>query len=280
LSELIRSFTESSKDEIFGLVVLSAFALSLWMIFHKSVVSQFAIVWTIAGLRLVLLVWWTRAFSFLNTVASLDASADLVFLLVLLLATLARGFLELLQLSLALGTQSGQALLFGVTPGLELGALFLVGRATAVEQGTLTVADGLLLGAAVQGLVLALVIKTSVLSLTRLVMLSILWWEGETRDGLLDASLELLLHGFAEGLSAFTTFGPVSVMLATSSALFASVAFSTLGCWWSASVAGVTSINFGFHGFEFGLLLFFSFLVAFVHARVEVLELGGTVLSY
>lgn len=55
-------------------------------------------------------------------------------------------------------------------------------------------------------------------------------------------------------------------------------AFLTFGRW-SAAVAGITGVELGFEGGEFGLFISFGFLMASFQTLVEVLELGRTILS-
>jgi hypothetical protein len=266
---------------IFGLVMLSTFALalSLGVILHKGVISQLAIIFAIARFLLLLSPWWSGSLSVIDTLALGDTGAQLVDLLVLLLTAFAGSFVELFHLSLALGTQSSLAFLFGIASSLELGFHLGFGGATAVPQGTFALANGLLVSATIQTLVLVLVVESVTFPAVWFVMLAILWWQSEARDGLLDTSFKLGLHGFTQGLPAFATLRVVSTFFTTGTAAVTIVLLlGSLG-WRSASVAGIASIDFAFDGREFGLSRSFALLVAVFHTLVEFFEFGRAVLG-
>lgn len=252
------------------------------MIRNESVISQLAIVLVVA--RLLLLSSLALALPFWNTAAGGDGGADCGGFLAYLLTALASGFLELLQLSLAVGAQSGQAGLFGVAAGLEVSSLFGVGGGVSGEQGAFAVADGLFVGAAFQGLVFSLVVGTPVVPVTTM-GLAILRRQGDA--GLFQAGFELALQGILQGLSAFAagaataafaagaTTGTATSTTAGTTAGTTGAAFALLARWRrGTAVAGVAGIELRFQGLEFGLEVGRVFLVTVLHARAEVLELS------
>lgn len=251
--------------------------LSFRVILDESVISQLAVVLIVA--RLLLLALTTTTPLFLNTVAGGGARAELFGLLMLLLTALASGFLELVQLSLALGAQRGRAFLLGIASGLELSSLFCIGWAAAIEQCAFAVADSLFVGAAIQSLVIILVVETMMSTEVVLIVLTILWWEGESGHGLLDAIFEFTLESIANSLS---TFAACAILFAAGFTTGATAGTST-GCTFlllgrgSASVAGVAGIQFGLQSFPFGLVGIFGLFVTIFHALVEVFDLCGTV---
>lgn len=244
------------------------------MIRNESVISQLAIVLVVA--RLLLLSSLALALPFWNTAAGGDGGADCGGFLAYLLTALASGFLELLQLSLAVGAQSGQTGLFGVAAGLEVSSLFGVGGGVSGEQGAFAVADGLFVGAAFQGLVFSLVVGTPVVPVTTM-GLAILRRQGDA--GLFQAGFELALQGILQGLSAFTAGAATATFAAGAAAGTTAgttgAAFALLARWRrGTAVAGVAGIELRFQGLEFGLEVGRVFLVTVLHARAEVLELS------
>lgn len=251
------------------------------MVLDKSVVSQLAIIFLVARFLLLFMLLASLLLVF-NSVAGRDAGTDLVGLLVLLLAAFASGFLEFLQLRLAVGAQRGQAGLFSVAVGLEASLLLGIGRLGAVQQGAFAIANSLLLGATVQGFVVSLVVPAvgSAFVATILLVMGILLRESEARDGLLDTVFEIGFQGLSESLSAFTTSSAVAFFAAGGSAATAFTTFTFFGFGRrSASVVGVAGVEFRFQGFEFGLSGSFVLFVSVLDAFMEGVEFGGAVLS-
>lgn len=251
-----------------------AFAFAFLVVLNESVVSELAVVLFVAGFLFVFLL---RSFALLllDALTSGNTGADLDFLLTLLLSAFARGFFEIFHLSLAISAQSGQAILFGVAGGLEVGALFVLGRGAAVEDGADTLANGVFLGAACEFLIVFLVSKVFA-SFMAFSLFSGLLWEGEVRYGFLDAGFEVSLHCGTDGPSAFPALGAVTVMFAS----LVESSFVFLGFrWCSAAIVRVTSINFGLQSFEFRFFSSLGLLVAVSQTLVEGLEFSRAVKS-
>lgn len=159
----------------------------------KGVVSQLAVVLLGAARLLFLRAARVVALVFLDAIAGGDGWAGLCFLLTFLLTALARSRLEFLHLSLTIGAQGGQASLFRGAVGRELGTFLGVGGASAVQQGAFASDDGLFVGAAFQTFVFPLVLASAFFTTTRRIAFATLGREGESGNGLFDASFEFAL---------------------------------------------------------------------------------------
>lgn len=297
---------------LYYLVIMTAscvifFETSLLFLF-ESVESKFAEILLLA--RFFFFFAAFLRFFLGNSRASRDTGANLRELFLLILTALARGLFEFVQLSLAIGAQSGQARLFGVATSLETSFPLVLSRFAGVEQGVFAIADLLFLVASFQCLVLLLVVPTAPVTFLSafafpfafafLFGFSVVGHE--SGHGLLDASYEIVLQRLANGLLAFLGLrliawflfaalsfaGAVAVFLSAALSTLALAAFGTVALAtfaffgfsrWSTAVVGVASVDFGFQGFPFGFSFLFSFLMARLEALVEILELSHAVLS-
>lgn len=181
---------------------------------------------------------------------------------------LADSFLQFVQLSLAFGAQRGLAFRLGVASGLEGGLLLSFGRLVGFEQSFLASANGFLLGAAFQSLLLGFEVKTFVAAfvIASVMVLAVLRGEGEVGNILLDASFEVLLRYFVDGLSAFFGLGVVALRTAA-------LAFLLVMLRRRATVVGIAGLELRFQGCEFSFEFFLLLLVALSFARMEILNL-------